>query len=249
MRSRRQNRWSPRSSNRSMRSATCRRRLRSTRQREIHENENANCHLLRVLARVQVTSEVREHLGDKARGGPFVIAVGELHVDPRVEDLRRDDPAHGELLGTAFHLGRQLVNGYRELAIAVVLVLGVSRADGDPEAAGICSSDLRLKRVASLCHDVVPFSAPADSSLWRRRSESFLRAPQKPISSCSRAAARRRRAISAYSGFISQPANRRPSRKAATPVLPEPVNGSRISSPWSEKSRTNRSINARGFWV
>ena len=48
---------------------------------------------------------------------------------------------------------------------------------------------------------------------------------------------------------MSTPRNRRPDITAATPVVPEPANGSRTRSPSAELAAMTRSSRASGFWV
>ena len=61
-----------------------------------------------------------------------------------------------------------------------------------------------------------------------------------PVSSVVPAAraTSRRLVVSTHPGSMSQPMKRRPTMTAATAVVPEPRNGSTISSPGSETWRT-----------
>src|SRR5215207_3529495 len=58
-----------------------------------------------------------------------------------------------------------------------------------------------------------------------------------------------RPASSAYSRSISAPTKKWPSSLAATPVVPDPQNGSKTSSPSILEASTARRRSRRGFWV
>jgi hypothetical protein len=58
-----------------------------------------------------------------------------------------------------------------------------------------------------------------------------------------------RPASSANSASVSAPTKKRPSSFAATPVVPDPQNGSKTRSPSPVEARTARRTRRRGFWV
>src|SRR5581483_10449037 len=67
-------------------------------------------------------------------------------------------------------------------------------------------------------------------------------------SGCFNASDIRRHAMSKYFGSISMPMNLRPKFTAATPVVPEPMNGSMTVSALGKNPR-HHSINGTGFCV
>src|SRR5690606_31446753 len=77
--------------------------------------------------------------------------------------------------------------------------------------------------------------------------------PQSPTPTAAKSdsgvAAIRCFAISQYSGSLSTRMQRRPSRVHATPVVPEPPNGSRTRSPDWVTNRTSQRISAAGLTV
>ncbi len=58
-----------------------------------------------------------------------------------------------------------------------------------------------------------------------------------------------RPASCAYSSSCSAPTNKRPSSFEATPLVPDPQNGSKIRSPSLLDARMARRTRRRGFWV
>src|SRR5215210_3033665 len=58
-----------------------------------------------------------------------------------------------------------------------------------------------------------------------------------------------RPASSQYSSSISAPTKKRPSSLAATPVVPDPQNGSKTRSPSRVEATSARRTSLRGFWV
>jgi hypothetical protein len=58
-----------------------------------------------------------------------------------------------------------------------------------------------------------------------------------------------RSANPAYSRSLSAPTKKRPSSLAATPVVPDPQNGSKTNSPSTVEAKMARRRRRRGFWV
>src|SRR5437762_8269318 len=77
---------------------------------------------------------------EAARGLLFVVL--NLENDLGVEDLGRDEPAGAELVAPALHLGCQVVDADRELAVAACGVLGIPRPDDDADTSGRGSYNL-----------------------------------------------------------------------------------------------------------
>lgn len=62
-------------------------------------------------------------------------------------------------------------------------------------------------------------------------------------------AARRSLMMAQYSGFSSKPTNWRPQRRAASAVVPLPMNRSSTTPPGGHEAFTMRSMISSGFWV
>jgi hypothetical protein len=104
------------------------------------------------------------------------------------------------------------------------------------------------------CHDGGRPLVPLQELHARQRHDQDRPLPvaRRPISRSTQplwVAGILRAASSQYSLSISAPTKNRPSSLAATPVVPEPQNGSRTRSPSPLEASRARLRSLRGFWV